>query len=180
VVEADREHEANTTSDADTGITQLYTAHYAGLVRLAVLLLRDESVAEEVVQDAFVALHRRWHRLRDPDKALGYLRRSVVHGTRSLQRRRQVAKRHASHSSEIPLNAPSAEQAAIAGAASDAVVEALRALPRRQRETLVLRYYGGLSETEIATVMEISNGAVKSHASRGLAALRSVLEDSWS
>ncbi|AYY14081.1 SigE family RNA polymerase sigma factor [Actinobacteria bacterium YIM 96077] len=162
--------------DADTAITQLYAVHYAGLVRLAALLLRDESVAEEVVQDAFVALHRRWRRLRDPAKALSYLRTSVVRGTRSVQRRKQVARR-SPH--ELPPDAPSAEHSAMAGAAGNAVVEALRELPARQREALVLRYYGGLSESEIATAMKISNGAVKSHTSRGLAALRPVLEP-WS
>lgn len=162
--------------DADTAVTQLYVAHYAGLVRMATLLLRDEAVAEEVVQDAFVALHRRWRRLRDPQKASGYLRTSVVHGTRSVHRRRQVAEKHR----PLPQpDEPSAEQAALAGAAGDAVVEALAALPARQREALVLRYYGGLSESEIAAAMKISNGAVKSHASRGMAALRPLLE-AWS
>lgn len=162
--------------DADTAVTQLYAAHYAGLVRLATLLLREEAPAEEVVQDAFVALHRRWRRLRDPAKALSYLRRSVVHGTRSVQRRQQVAKRHPQ---DPPPDVPSAEHSALAGAAGDAVVDALRSLPDRQREALVLRYYGGLTESEIAKAMKISNGAVKSHTSRGLAALRPILE-SWS
>ncbi|WP_207782599.1 SigE family RNA polymerase sigma factor [Phytoactinopolyspora limicola] len=170
----EREREAE-VSDADAAITDLYAAHYAGLVRLATLLLRNESMAEEIVQDAFVSLHRRWHKLRDPQKALGYLRTSVVHGTRSAQRRHKVAERNRP---DPQPDSPSAEQAVLAGAAGEAVVEALRALPRRQRETLVLRYYGGLSESEIATAMKISNGAVKSHASRGIAALRPLLE-SW-
>ncbi|WP_222851136.1 SigE family RNA polymerase sigma factor [Phytoactinopolyspora mesophila] len=172
--ESERHTEA--TPDADTAITDLYTAHYARLVRLAALLLRDESMAEEIVQDAFVALHRRWRKLHDPSKAVAYLRTSVVHGTRSVQRRRQVAERN--QPGPQP-DAQSAEQSAMAGAAGEAVVEALRALPPRQREALVLRYYGGLSESEIAAAMKISNGAVKSHASRGIAALRPLLE-SWS
>nr|WP_216852981.1 SigE family RNA polymerase sigma factor [Phytoactinopolyspora halotolerans] len=172
----DSNRETDTASDPDAAITELYTAHYAGLVRLATLLLRDEAVAEEVVQDAFVALHRRWRKLHDPHKAVAYLRTSVVHGTRSVQRRRKVADRHPE---DRPPDAPSAEQTALAGAAGDAVIRALRELPPRQRETLVLRYYGGLSESEIATAMKISNGAVKSHASRGLAALRPLLA-SWS
>jgi RNA polymerase sigma-70 factor (sigma-E family) len=133
-------------------------------------------MAEEIVQDAFVALHRRWRKLHDPSKAAAYLRTSVVHGTRSAQRRRQVAERNRP---DPQPDAQSAEQAAMSGAAGDAVVEALRALPHRQREALVLRYYGGLSESEIAAAMKISNGAVKSHASRGMAALRPLLE-SWS
>ncbi|HEY9408409.1 MAG TPA: SigE family RNA polymerase sigma factor [Jiangellaceae bacterium] len=160
--------------DADTAVTELFEAHYAGLVRLATLLLRDQAVAEEVVQDAFVALHRRWRTLRDPERAVGYLRTSVVHGTRSVQRRRSVAARHPQ---DAPLDEPSAESSAVRAAASSAVVVALGGLPRRQREALVLRYYGGLSEAEIADVMKISRGAVKSHASRGMAALRTSMED---
>ncbi len=165
-----------TGSEADEAITDLYAAHWVRLVRLATLLQGDEAVAEEVVQDAFVALHRRWRRLREPAAAVGYLRTSVVHGCRSIQRRRGVVARHPE---EPPGHAPSAEQVAVGGAAADAVVDALRDLPQRQREALVLRYYGGYSESEIASAMKISNGAVKSHASRGLAGLRAAMTD-WS
>lgn len=160
---------------ADDAVTELFTAHYAGLVRLATLLLHDQAIAEEVVQDAFVELHRRWRRLRDPHAAAAYLRRSVVHGTRSVQRRQAVAARHPD---DIPPNADSAEIGAMRSASGAAVVAALQSLPVRQREALVLRYYAGLSESEIAEAMKISNGAVKSHASRGMAALRKRLE-SW-
>jgi RNA polymerase sigma-70 factor (sigma-E family) len=162
--------------DADRMVTELYMAHYAGLVRLATLLLRDQAVAEEVVQDAFVALHRRWRKLRDPHAAVAYLRTSVVHNTRSVQRRRAVAARHPD---DRPLDVPSAEHGAMRSVAGDAVVEALRGLPARQREALVLRYYADLSEADIAAAMNISRGAVKSHTSRGMAALRSRLEQ-WS
>lgn len=165
-----------TESAADEAITDLYAAHYARLVRMATLLQVGEAVAEEVVQDAFVALHRRWRRLRDPAAAVAYLRTSVVHGCRSVHRRRGVAARHPE---DAPGHAPSAEQVAVDGAAADAVVAALRGLPERQREALVLRYYGGLSESEIAGAMKISNGAVKSHASRGLAGLRDAMAE-WS
>nr|WP_205740435.1 SigE family RNA polymerase sigma factor [Haloactinopolyspora alba] len=163
-------------SGADAAVTELYAAHYVHLVRLSALLQGDHAVAEEVVQDAFVALHRRWRTLRDTDRAVGYLRRSVVHGSRSVQRRRGVAARHPE---DPPPNAPSAEQQAVVGAAGNAVVEALRELPARQREALVLRYYGGLVEAEIATAMKISRGAVKSHISRGMAGLRAALA-AWS
>jgi RNA polymerase sigma-70 factor (sigma-E family) len=165
-----------TESGADEAITDLYAAHYVRLVRMATFLQVSEAVAEEVVQEAFVALHRRWRRLRDPAAAVAYLRTSVVHGCRSVHRRRGVAARHPE---EPPGHAPSAEQVAVGGAAADAVVEALRGLPDRQREALVLRYYGGLSESEIASAMKISNGAVKSHASRGLAGLRDAMAE-WS
>ncbi len=165
-----------TESEADRLVTELYTAHYAGLVRLATLLLRNHAMAEEAVQDAFVALHRRWRRLKDPQQAVGYLRTSVINNTRSIQRRWTVA---AKHPDDRPLDEPSAESGAMRAAAGDAVIAALRTLPDRQREALVLRYYAGLSEAEIAAAMKVSRGAVKSHTSRGMATLRSRVE-SWS
>lgn len=168
--------EDRTDSEADRAVTELYAAHYARFVRLAALLLGNDSAAEEVVQDAFVALHGRWRKLREPASAVAYLRTSVVHGTRSIHRRRGVAARHPE---DRPVNVPSAETEAILDAASAALVDALAELPRRQREALVLRYYGGLSEAEIAAAMNISRGAVKSHASRGMAGLRTAL-DAWS
>jgi len=159
--------------DADMAVTALYSAHFRSLVRLAVLLVRDMATAEEVVQDAFVAIHGAWRRLRDPDKALAYLRQSVVNKSRSVLRHRAVVEKYAPKG--MP-DAPSAEHGAIGEFERSAVIEALRALPSRQREALVLRYYGDLSEAEIAHAMGISKGAVKSHTARGMAALRSVLE----
>ena len=155
-------------ADADTALVELYRAHYRSLVRLAALLLDDRESSEEVVQDAYVRVHSTWWRLRDPDKALAYLRQSVVNGSRSRMRRRQVARKHAPK--PMP-DAPSAEYGAMAEVERSAVITALRALPPRQREAVVLRYYGDLSESEIARAMGISNGAVKSAVSRGLAAL---------
>lgn len=158
---------------ADDAVTALYSAHYRQLVRLSALLLRDVSIAEEVVQDAFVAMHGTWHRLRDPDKALAYLRQAVLNRSRSALRRRVVEHKYAPR--PMP-DAPSAEHGALGAMEHQAVVSALRTLPLRQREALVLRYYADLSEAEIAHAMGISRGAVKSHASRGMAALRSILE----
>lgn len=163
-------------SDADRAITEIYTTHYGGFVRLATLLLRDQAVAEEIVQDSFVELHRRWNTLRETQAAVGYVRTSVVHKARSVGRRRAVA---AKHPEDKQFDAPSAEQGALRAVAGQAVVAALRTLPTRQKEALVLRYYADLSEAEIAAAMDISRGAVKSHTSRGMAALRSRLEE-WS
>ena len=165
--------EDSATWGADRAVTELYSAHYRGLVRLAALLLRDPAEAEEVAQDAFVAMHRRWGRLRDPAAAVPYLRASVVNGARSRLRHRSVARRHLQ---AVPADEPSAEQQVLAGLDRLAVVEALRTLPARQREALVLRYWAGLSEAEIAETMGVARGSVKSHASRGLAALRTTLE----
>lgn len=157
--------------DDDAALTTLYTAHYRGLVRLAALMLRDRSTAEEVVQDAFVGLARHGRSLRDPDKALGYLRRSVVNGVRSAGRRRTVAFRAAPVLAE-PVGRPDATGEVVDRLATMA---ALARLPQRQREVLVLRYYAELSEAEIAQTLGISRGSVKQHAARGLAALRPVL-----
>src|SRR5580658_6172186 len=159
--------------DADQAVTDLYTAHYRSLVRLSALLVRDLATAEEVVQDAFVAMHGGWRRLRDNDKALSYLRQSVVNRSRSVLRHRVVVDRNAP---KPPPDMPSAEHGAITLLERSAVVSALRTLPPRQREALVLRYYGDLSEAQIACAMGISKGAVKSHTARAMIALRSVLE----
>lgn len=159
--------------DADRAVTVLYAAHYRSLVRLAALLLRDMATAEEVVQDSFVAMHDGWRRLRDNDKALSYLRQSVVNRARSVLRHRVVVDRNAP---KPPPDMPSAEQGAITLLERSAVVTALRTLPPRQREALVLRFYGDLSEAQIAAAMGISKGAVKSHTARAMTALRSVLE----
>jgi RNA polymerase sigma-70 factor (sigma-E family) len=158
---------------ADDAVTHHYAAHYRSLVRLAALLLRDTAAAEEVVQDAFVAMHAAWRRLADPDKALAYLRRSVVNGSRSALRHRSVVERHPP---VPPPHAASAEHGAMVALEHAEVMAALRRLPQRQREVLVLRYYADLSEAGIADALDISRGAVKSHASRGMAALRESLE----
>jgi RNA polymerase sigma-70 factor (sigma-E family) len=160
--------------DPDEAVTALYAAHYRPLVRLAALLLHDVPAAEEVVQDSFVALHGAWRRLGDPDRALAYLRRTVVNRSRSALRRRATAEKHPP---APPGAVPSAEHGALARLDRDAMVAAVRALPPRQREAIVLRYYADLSEAEIAAAMGISRGAVKSHASRGLASLRRTVED---
>jgi RNA polymerase sigma-70 factor (sigma-E family) len=159
--------------DADRAVTALYSTHYRSLVRLAALLLRDVSTAEEVVQDSFVAMHGGWRRLRDSDKALSYLRQSVVNRSRSVLRHRIVVDRNAPKPAP---DMPSAEQGAITLLERSAVVTALRTLPARQREALVLRYYGDLSEAQIAAAMGISRGAVKSHTARAMSSLRTVLE----
>jgi RNA polymerase sigma-70 factor (sigma-E family) len=159
---------------ADDALTLLFRAHYAGLVRLALVLADDHASAEDVVQDAFAKMHRSWGRLRDPDRALSYLRAAVVNGGRSRLRRLRVARAYVP---PHPLDAASAEERAVDREDTTEVLAALRRLPTRQREVLVLRYYADLSEAEIATTLGLSTGAVKSHAHRGLAALTRALEE---
>lgn len=165
-------HDASRAS-ADAAITELYGAHYRPLVRLAALLVHDLSTAEEVVQDSFVALHSGLHRLRDSEKALAYLRAAVVNRSRSVLRHRVVVDRNAPKPAP---DMPSAEHGALSLIERSEVVAALRSLPVRQREVVVLRFYGDLSEAQIALAMGITRGAVKSHTSRAMAALRCVLE----
>ena len=160
---------------ADEAVEQLYAAHWARLVRLSVLLVHDNGTAEEVVQDAFVAVHARWGKLREPEKALAYLRQAVVNRSRSAIRHRGVVTRHVAQQTD-PHPVPGADEAALAADRRAAVLDALRQLPLRQREVLALRYYLDLSEAEIADTLGIGRGSVKAHASRGTTALRNLLD----
>jgi RNA polymerase sigma-70 factor (sigma-E family) len=160
--------------DADRLLTDLYTAHYRGLVRLAAYLTGDLDGAEEVVQDAYVKVHGAWGGLKDPNKGEAYLRTAVVNLSRSRIRRRQVAARYVVE----PLSeAASAETTALAHVQREAVLHALHALPRRQREAVVLRYYSDLTESQTAAAMGCSTGSVKSYTSRAMASLRPLLEE---
>jgi RNA polymerase sigma-70 factor (sigma-E family) len=162
---------------ADVAVEELYAAHYRSLVRLSVLLVGDVGTAEEVVQDCFVSMHGRWRSLREPEKALAYLRQAVVNRSRSVLRRRGTASRATAGSTlEQAGDVPGAEHDVLVAEHRSAVLEALRGLPDRQREVLALRYYLDLSEAEIAETLGISRGSVKTHASRGVAALRTSME----
>jgi RNA polymerase sigma-70 factor (sigma-E family) len=164
-------------ADARAAVTALYQAHAVGLIRLAVVMIGDRLAAEDVVQEAFAGLYRRWNHLSGPDRALGYVRSSVLNGCRSRLRARVRDERLAA-ASRATSAAASAEQAVLIGEEHAAVLAALRRLPDRQREALVLRYYLDLSEPEIATAMGVGRGTVKSTTSRALAALGRLLEES--
>jgi RNA polymerase sigma-70 factor (sigma-E family) len=154
-------------------LEDLYRQHRMRLVRLAILLVDEPATAEDVVQEAFTGLHRNWGKLRDAAAAVGYLRTAVVNGSRSVLRRRKTAREY------VPphaVNARSAESLAMLSTEHQAVVSALSKLPPRQREVLVLRYYGGLSEAEISDAAGISKGTVKSTASRALEALQKAMQ----
>lgn len=161
-----------TGQTADEAVTVLYQTHYATLVRTAALLVGDVTTAEDVVQDSFIAIHRAWWRLRDTTSALPYLRRAVINKSRSVLRHRAVADRHPP---TAPPELPSAEDSALAAVQRSSVLAALTALPVRQREVVVLRYYADLSEAQIAAALGISRGAVKSHTARAKDCLRAVL-----
>jgi RNA polymerase sigma-70 factor (sigma-E family) len=160
-------------SDIGPAVTELYRTHYRSLVRLAVLLVGDVAAAEEVVQDTFADVWARWLRLRGSDRALPYLRRSVVNRSYSVLRHRAAADRNAPKPAP---DMPSAEHGALAPLEHSAVVSALGTLPVRQRQAIVLRYYVGLSEAQTAATMRTSQGAVKSHTAGAMGALRQMLE----
>jgi RNA polymerase sigma-70 factor (sigma-E family) len=160
-------------ADRDHAITALFATYHRQLVGFAILLVDDLATAEDVVQDAFLALHRRWSWMRDPQAAYEYLRTSVLNGARSQLRRRRVRTR-VGERSQSP--GASAESIAVDRAEHDDVAAALAKLPTRQRQVLVLRYYLDQTEAEIAQVLSISPGSVKQHAARGLAALTARLE----
>jgi RNA polymerase sigma-70 factor (sigma-E family) len=155
-------------------VEQLYATHYRRLVRLSVLLVGDPETAEEVVQDSFVAMHGRWRSLREPEKGLAYLRQTVVNRSRSVLRHRGVRARYVAPAAR---DLPGADEDVLVSERRRAVLDAVQRLPDRQREVLALRYYLDLSEADIAATLGISRGAVKSHASRGVAALRTLMED---
>lgn len=161
---------------ARSALCELYGAHYQSLVHLAAVFVHDIGTAEEVVQDTFVAMYDAWSRLADTGKAHAYLRQSVVNRSRSVLRHRAIEDKYAA------VLAPdgSTEQAVMTLLERSALVAALRGLPLRQREAVVLRFYGGFSQADVATAMGISRGAVKSHTARGMAALRQTLDDAAS
>ncbi|MGH8963392.1 MAG: SigE family RNA polymerase sigma factor [Jatrophihabitantaceae bacterium] len=154
-------------------VPALYERHWRAMVRLAVLLVDDVASAEDVVQDAFVALHRRQDSLRDPNAGLAYVRASVVNLSRSVIRRRQTARKHLRVAE--PEGTAGADHDVLLHDEHRAALAAVHELPPRQREVLVLRYWAGLSEREIAATLGISAGSVKSAASRGMATLQRVL-----
>lgn len=158
-------------ADRDTVVAELFVAHHRRLVGLASLLVDDRRTAEDVVQEAFAGLYRRWPHLRDPQAAVAFLNRAVVNAGRDSLRRRRTAGaamlRMVPRSDELD----SAEHTAVAHQEADLLWAAVTSLPSRQRQVLVLRYYLDQSEHEIAETLGISAGSVKKHASRGIAAL---------
>jgi RNA polymerase sigma-70 factor (sigma-E family) len=167
--------------DAAASVTALYAEHALGLVRLAVVVTGDRAAAEDIVQDAFLGLYRRWDRVPGMTAPLAYLRVSVLNGCRTALRRRSRLGLWPGAGPGIDLDeagrdglgglAESAEARVLLGEEQRTVAAALRKLPRRQREAVVLRYYLDLSIEETAQVMGISLGTVKSATHRALAAV---------
>jgi RNA polymerase sigma-70 factor (sigma-E family) len=175
---------------AAASVTALYAEHALGLVRLAVVVTGDRAAAEDVVQDAFLGLYRRWDQLPDMTAPLAYLRVSVMNGCRTALRRRSRLRVWSAgglggdldEAATAGPGAPgrvveSAEASVLLSEEQRTVAAALRKLPRRQREAVVLRYYLDLSVEEAAQVMGVSPGTVKSTTHRALAAVGRTLKE---
>jgi RNA polymerase sigma-70 factor (sigma-E family) len=163
---------ARSDQDTEHAVTALYATHYRLLVRLAALLVPDLAIAEEIVQDSFVAVHSVWRTMPDDDVALRYLRRSVIDRSRSLPRHHVV---EGTQAAKPAPDMPGAGQQAGTSPESSAFVSALWALPARQREVLVLRYFADLPEAQIASATGISKSAVRSHIAQAMSALQAEL-----
>jgi RNA polymerase sigma factor (sigma-70 family) len=178
---------------AASAVTALYQQQAVGLIRLAMIMLGDRAAAEDVVQDAFFGLYRNWFRLGDPANALVYTRSSVLNGCRNAlrTRTRRDQRDHAARVGTAPdleggqsPGGPSGRWAAAQSAESQVLlteearrmIAAIRKLPDRQREAIVLRFYLDMSAEEAANAMGISRGTVKSTTSRAVAALGRMIE----
>ncbi len=162
--------------DADALVADLFRREGPSLVRMARLFTDDRNAAEDIVQEAFIRLHRSADRIRDLERAAPYLRSIVLNLARDHNRRGLVSLRHREAMGTDNPGRPF-EDLAIASADNRVILEALRGLPARQRDCLVLRFYLELSEREIAETMGISPNSVKTHCRRGLHALAPVLEE---
>ncbi len=157
-------------------VAALYEAHALGLLRLAVVMLGDQQAAEDVVQDAFFGLYRRWGTLQDPDRALSYVRSSVFNGCRTVLRRRKRDREFALADPGPQAAAESAEASVLLSEEHRTVLAAMRRLPDRQREAVALRYCLDMPVDQVAQAMGVSLGTVKSATSRGIAALSRMLQ----
>jgi RNA polymerase sigma-70 factor (sigma-E family) len=159
--------------DARAAVAALFVEHRLALVRLAVVMVGDVQTAEDVVQDAFEKLQAGWHRLRDKDRGLAYARSAVLNGCRNSRRRSAIARKHAAYGDPHDAAQPDAMQALADGAE---LMAAIRALPRRQREVLVLRFYLDLDVAEVAETLSIGPSSVRSSSARALAQLARSIE----
>lgn len=157
--------------DRDALVAGLYEREGIALLRLARLFTDDRTAAEDILQEAFIRLHRNAHRIKNVDKAAPYMRSIVLNLARDHNRRGMMSLRHQG-SMTLGGSLPTPEDRIVFSEDQGEVVEALRDLPGRQRDCLVLRYYVDLSETEIADTLGISKNSVKTHCRRGVTALK--------
>ncbi|HEV2756378.1 MAG TPA: sigma-70 family RNA polymerase sigma factor [Actinomycetota bacterium] len=153
-------------------IERLYAEHAPGAMRLALLLTGSREQAEDLVQEAFVRIFGSFAHLRIRTSFRAYLNRTIVNLSRDRGRRRRLERR------EIEREGRSARAGAYAlpdVGAQQEVLDALRALPQRQRTAVVLRYYEDLPEQQVADALGCSLSAAKSLISRGMETLRATM-----
>jgi RNA polymerase sigma-70 factor (sigma-E family) len=163
---------AATAISADEDFAALFDESFETMKRLAWLLGADDP--ENIAQESFVRLHARWHTLAGPDKALPYLRRTVINLSRSRLRHLRVVRRAPR---EQVLDEASAEAHVLARAEHRSLRAALETLTERQRRVLVLRYWLDLDQAEIAETLGVAVGTVKATTSQALAKLRKIWPD---
>jgi RNA polymerase sigma-70 factor (sigma-E family) len=161
-------------ASADALVARLFREEGRSLVRLARLFTDDRNAAEDLVQEAFIRLHRAANRINDPNKAAPYLRSIVLNLARDHNRRGLMSLRHR-NAMRPDVQPASLEDTVVDGVDHLRVIEALRELAPRQRDCLVLRFFSGLTEREIAETLGISPNSVKTHCRRGLASLEARL-----
>ena len=149
-----------------TAFSELYALEHRRMLRVAVLLVGSVDVAQDIVQDSFVRVYRRWDSIRDPN---GYLYRVVVNSCRSHHRRRARERR-------LQQRVDASADRPVVSLGADEMADALAALPYRQRAALVLRFYDDKSEAETADLLGCRPGTVGSLVHRGLAQLKKVTE----
>ncbi|MFZ0667369.1 MAG: SigE family RNA polymerase sigma factor [Acidimicrobiales bacterium] len=162
--------------ERDESITRLFDEHYRGLCRLAGLLLGDSAGAEEVVQEAFLRTFSGWWRVRHPERAQWYLRKSVVNLCRSRLRRRGTEERGNRTTWAEEVSRPGSgtpEQSDD----SMLLAEHVRRLPARQRDAVILRYYEDLPEAEIARILGCAVGTVKSQLAKARTTLAKTISE---
>lgn len=162
-----------TWASEDEAIAALFHEHARSLVRLARLFADDRNAAEDLVQEAFLRLRRSFHRIESPDRTAAYLRSIVLNLARDHNRRGLMSLRHRMPEEETRL---SAEDRIVMREDQQQVIDALQALPRRQRDCVTLKYYLDLSIPDIAMTLGISVNSVKTHLQRGMAVLEVRLE----
>jgi RNA polymerase sigma factor (sigma-70 family) len=146
----------------EPSFVDLYRELQLPMVRLAWALTGSETLAQDIVHDVFIKTHAHWNRI---DHPRAYLRQAVVNTCRSASRR---AKRERSVDALFVVEDTRLE--------ADEMFDALAALPYRQRAALVLQFYEGLPQSEIAKLLRCREGTVASLVHRGLAQLRRVIE----
>lgn len=152
-------------TERDAGVAELYRTRRDAMIRLAYVLTRDAEVADDVVQEAFIALHRNWAGV---EQHAAYLRTAIVNACHSHHRRLRTAR-------NVPTERPPIVEAPVRSLDHD-LDSALRRLSRDDRVVLALRYLEDLDDVEIAAVLGVSRSTVRTRAQRALDRLRKELD----